>query len=156
MWERQKSLIIVYSNNEVCCCLTVPLTSNNSRCLISCILMARCRYIQEETPNIRNDSLFSSLYSYWSFSQEGSAPAASSGSGGAGGVAGGRGLSTSEGKARSAAMACIEVWIKLGYFVCEVCDGLWCNMKWIFPSKSYSSNMYMHDMWHVHVTCHMC
>ena len=61
---------------------------------------------REEALNVRsNSSLLSSLYGYWTSSETtASAPSVASGGG-----AGGRGLSASEGKARSAAMACIEV-----------------------------------------------
>ena len=65
---------------------------------------------RDKAPVRSDSSLLSSIYSLWSSSPESvSAPVASSGTAGGVGGAGGRGLSTSEGKARSAALACIQV-----------------------------------------------
>ncbi len=64
---------------------------------------------RDETPMRSDSSLLSSLYNYLSSGQEsGPSPSGASASGSGGGV-GGRSLSTSEGKARSAALKCIEV-----------------------------------------------
>ena len=73
--------------------------------------MEKFSLYRSETQSSRSESsLLSSFYSYLSFSQEPvpsiTAPAVSAG--GVGGASG-RSLSTSEGKARAAAIKCVEV-----------------------------------------------